>query len=141
MDKSHARAGTSIAHMPFRIAIGSCRCAVGVQSRNALVRELCSRIMARLEQLRSFAPEVLVSLPAYSSVFIRIDRRQALLATYRDELPSGEALIVVQGFLGSWRFPTYISSAGVGYMYVEGLVVDGNGRITEPDEDLLWPFR
>jgi hypothetical protein len=127
--------------MPFRIAIGSCRCADGVQSRNPLVRELCSRIVTCLEQLRSSAPEVLGNLPGSSTNLERISGRQATLTTYRDTLQSGDALIVVQGFLRSWRFPTYIGSAGVGYMYAEGILVGANGQITEPDEELVWPFR
>ena len=127
--------------MPFRIAIGSCRCADGVQSKNPLARELCSRILARLQQLRTSAPEVLGNLPASSTNLERIVDSQAALTTYRDKLQSGEALIVVQGFLRSWRFPTYIGSAGVGYMYAEGILVDSAGRVTEPQEELLWPYR
>src|SRR5690348_7217147 len=127
--------------MTFRVAIGSCRCADGIRSRSPLVRELCSRIVAQLEQLRSSAPEVLLNLPASSTNLERINSRQAILTIYRYKLQSGDALIVVQGFLRSWRFPTYIGSAGVGYMYAEGILVGTDGRISEPDEDLIWPFR
>ena len=127
--------------MTFRVAIGSCRGADGVASRNSLRRELCSRILGRLDRLRSLTPDALASLPASSSDAERIDGRIATLNTYRDKLESGDALIIVQGFLGSWRFPTYIGSAGVGYMDAEGIVVGADGRIREPEEDLLWPFR
>ena len=127
--------------MTFRIAIGSCRCVDGIASRNLLRRELCSRILARLDRLRSLTPGALADLPASSSDSERIDSQIATLNTYRDKLESGDALIVAQGFLRSWRFPTYIGFAGVGYMYAEGIVVGFDGRIREPEEDLLWLFR
>jgi hypothetical protein len=127
--------------MAFRIAIGSCRCADGINSRNALVRELCSRINRRLERLRSFAPEMLAKLPPLSSEEERIEDRVVRFTTYRDNLQSGDQLIVVQGFLPSWRFPTYIGPAGIGHMYTEGLLLGADRRLTNPDEKLLWPFR
>jgi hypothetical protein len=71
----------------------------------------------------------------------RIEGRVVTFNTYRDKLESGDALIVVQGFLRSWRFPTYVGSAGVGYMYAEGILLSANGFITNPDEQLLWLFR
>ena len=123
--------------MTFRIAIGSCRCADGVVSRNSFRRELCSRILARLDRLRSLTPEALASLPASSSEVERIGSRMATLTTYRDKLETGDSLVVVQGFLRSWRFPTYIGSAGVGYMYAEGVLVGPDGRVRDADEELL----
>ena len=127
--------------MAFRIAIGSCRCADGITSRNPLVRELCSRLLGRLERLRSLDPEMLARLPTLLSDRERIDGRVVRFSTYRDKLESGDALIVVQGFLRSWRLPTYIGSAGVGYMYAEGILLEADGRITNPDEQLLWFYR
>ena len=127
--------------MGLRIAIGSCRCADGITSRNPLVRELCSRLVVRLERLRSLGSERLARLPALSTDKERIEGRVVRFNTYRDKLESGDALIVVQGFLRSWRFPTYIGSAGVGYMYAEGILLSANGLITNPDEQLLWLFR
>jgi len=127
--------------MAFRIAIGSCRCANGVVSRNALVRELCSRILARLQRLRSFAPQALANLPSLSTEVERIDGRRAELHTYLHKLDSGDALVIVQGFLRSWRFPNYISFAGVGYIYAEGILVSPDGGIREAEENLLWAFR
>ena len=127
--------------MTFRIAIGSCRCADGITSRNTLVRELCSRLAGRLERLRSLGPEMLAKLPPVLTDRERINNRVVRFNTYRDKLESDDALIVVQGFLHSWRFPTYIGSAGVGYMYAEGILLRADGRVIEPDEQLLWFYR
>ena len=120
--------------MTFRIAIGGCRCADGITSRNPLVRELCSRLAGRLERLRSLGPEMLAKLPTVLSDRERIDNRVVRFNTYRDKHESGDALIVV-------RLPTYIGSAGVGYMYAEGILLKADGRVTEPDEQLLWFYR
>ena len=127
--------------MPFRLAIGSCGCAQGSQSRNVVVRELCSRVLARLERLRSFAPQALLNLPPLSTELERIHGRTARLHTYRQNLGSEKALIVVQVFLPSWRFPNYIGSGGVGHLYAEGIVVTGDGGISEAENKLLWAFR
>ena len=127
--------------MTFRIAVGSCRCADGITSRNSLRRELCTRILARLDRLRSLSPDALAALPPSSSDMERIGGRTATLSTYRDKLETGDALVVVQGFLRSWRFPTYVGSAGVGYMYAEGVLISTDGRIRDAGEELLWLFR
>ena len=127
--------------MGFRIAIGSSRCADGIASRNPLRRELCARILARLDRLRLLTPEALAGLPALANDVERIEGRQVTLSTYQEKLKTGDALIVVQGFLHSWRFPTYFGAAGVGYMYAEGFMLDSDGRVRDPDEDLLWVFR
>ena len=127
--------------MPIRIAIGSSRCSDGIRSPNSVRRELCSRILARLERLRSLAPEALARLPALTSDVERIEGRMALLITCRDKLETGDDLVVVRGFLRSWRFPTYIGTDGVGYCYAEGIVVGSDGRIRDPEANLLWHFR
>src|SRR5688572_6054418 len=127
--------------MSFRVAIGSCRCADGIKSPNSMVRDLCSRIVARLERLRSLSPDVLTALPAVTSDSEHIDARVLRLNTYRETLESGDTLVVVQGFLRSWRWPTYIGAAGVGYMYAEGILVGVDGNVRDPDEALLWMFR
>jgi hypothetical protein len=127
--------------MPFRIAIGTCGCSDESRSLDPLAGELCSRIVAGLEQLRSYAPEVLRRLPAFSTSLERIAGRKATLTTYCDVLKSGDVLVVVQGFISSWRFPTYIGSAGVGHMCADGILVTIEGRLDKPDDDLLWPFR
>ncbi len=127
--------------MGFRIAIGSGRCADGIASRNSLRRELCARILARLDRLRLLTPDALAGLPAFANDVERIEGRPVTLSTYQDKLETGDALIVVQGFLHSWRSPTYFGAAGVGYMYAEGIMLGPDGRLREPDEDSLWPFR
>jgi hypothetical protein len=83
----------------------------------------------------------LLALPHSTVDLERIDGRTATLTTYRDELDAGDSLIVVQGFLRSWRFPSYIGSVGIGYMYAEGFIVGDSGGIREANEDLVWPFR
>jgi len=87
------------------------------------------------------SPEALAGLPALANDVERIEGRQATLSTYHEKLETGDALIVVQGFMHSWRSPTYFGAAGVGYMYAEGIMLGPDGYLRELDEDSLWSFR
>ena len=127
--------------MGLRLAVGSCRCADGALNKDSRVRELCSRIVARISVIRTLSPEYLVVIPMLRSEEERIEGSPVHLNTYRDQLPGGEHLIVVQGFLPSWRFPNYIGTSGVGHMYAEGVVVAPTGQVREAEEDYLWEFR
>jgi len=112
-----------------------------MKSRNSRVRELCVRILARLDRLRTLSAGEIEALPPDQSEEERIDGQVVVLTTYRDALPSGESLLVVQGFLPSWRFPTYIGPAGIGHMFAEGIVARSSGQIHDAEEELLWQFR
>lgn len=127
--------------MGLRIAIGSCRCIDGLKSSNPKVTELCSRILARLDRLYVLPSDLLIALPETTTETERIGEQTVVLNTYCDKLETGGTLIVVQGFLPSWRFPKYFGPAGMGHMFAEGVLVTPNGQVTEPDEELLWFYR
>jgi hypothetical protein len=125
----------------FRIAIGGCSCADGLKSRDPRKRELCARILQRIERLKFLTIDGLAALPSTQSESERIDGRHVALTTFLERLSSGAIIIIVQGFLPSWRFPTYVGTRGVGHIVAEGLVIDPSGAIHDADDQLLWEFR
>ena len=127
--------------MPLRIAIGSGRCADGVKSGDPNVRELCQCLTAKLATLQVEPAERLRSLEPTNAEHVRLSDREGILQTYRDDLGDGSCLIVIQGFVASWRFPRYFGGAGVGHMYAEGVVVSTGGTVVPADEKYLWEFR
>jgi hypothetical protein len=125
----------------MRIAIGSGKCSDLLGSRNPRLCELCSRILSRVERLGALSPSALTSLPESSSELERINSQVVSFTTYRETTESGDCLLVVQGFLPSWRFPRYFGPAGIGFMAAEGLVLNGAGTVALASDDLLWEFR
>ena len=127
--------------MSFRIAIGACNCAAYAHTRDPLLQELCRRILGRMLALGSLSAEALAALPATRFESERIESRSVSFVTSREELPSKGTLVVVQGFLPSWRFPRYFGPAGTGFMVAEGLVsYAGKPHVPAPDK-LLWEYR
>src|SRR5690606_29788043 len=89
----------------MRLAIGSGKCADFLHSRNHRLREMCNRILSRIERLRGLPIESLQSLPDSATELERIDSQAVSFTTYRESIGAGDCLLVVQGFMPSWRFP------------------------------------
>lgn len=127
--------------MGIRIAIGTCNCTSGLQSNNPRIREMCRRVVSRIDALRTILTADAVSIPACETAKERIDGDLVVLTTFRTSLPGGEVLAVVQGFLPSWRFPKYFGPMGIGHVVADGIVVGVGGKIREADDEALWEFR
>ena len=94
-----------------------------------------------MSALGSLSAGALAALPATRFESERIESRAVSFVTSREELPSQGTLVVVQGFLPSWRFPCYFGPAGIGFMVAEGLVsCVGKPHASAPDK-LLWEYR
>ncbi|MCA9233129.1 MAG: hypothetical protein KDA57_20955, partial [Planctomycetales bacterium] len=104
-------------------------------------RELCNRIIARMSALSALPGEELRRLPAETHEYERIDSRRVSFATYRSMQSKEAALVVVQGFLPSWRFPRYFGPLGVGFIVAEGLLVSDANQHVPATDDLLWDYR
>ena len=126
--------------MGLRIAIGSGKCADYERSRDPVVRELCHGLRSRLGQLRALPQEELSTLPPESHQLAQIVTRSVSFSTYRDPTEAGGDVVVVQGFLPSWRYARYFGSIGIGLMLAEGLLLQPGGPVTAPD-DVLWGYR
>ena len=127
--------------MGFRIAMGSGRCAELSSNSNSRVHELCSRILGRVAHLQALPAESLLALPSEATTTERIEAQIVSFTTYNEPLHEHDRLLVVQGFLPSWRYPRYFGPAGIGFMVAEGLVLHRDGSRTAAPDDLLWPFR
>jgi hypothetical protein len=109
--------------------------------KDFLVRELCSRILRRISELRELAP---AALRDYSEAHERecLDNDHvAHFVISRQTLETGEFLVVVQGFVPSWRYPNFIGYAGIGHMYAEGLIVDEHGAVRNAQDEWMWGYR
>ena len=125
----------------MRLAIGSGKCADFLHSRNHRLREMCNRILSRIERLRGLPIESLQSLPDSATELERIDSQAVSFTTYRESIGAGDCLLVVQGFMPSWRFPRYFGPAGIGFMVAEGLILGRAGTVEIAPDDMLWEFR
>ena len=101
---------------------------------------LCGRVLDRLHGLRALSADQLRSLPPENTELEWLGRGRVVIITYRESQHDSEVLVVVQGFLPTWWLPTYISTAGVGHIVAEGIVVMPDGRVDLPTDEALAHF-
>lgn len=123
----------------FRIAIGRCSCRSPKIRRS--IQPTCAEVLARLERLRGLSLTQLMELPESQSAETRIEGMAVKFTTYHHALQGGRTLIVVQAFIRTARWPTYISFKRVGHILAEGLIIHQDGRIEEAPDDALWAYR
>lgn len=123
----------------FRIAIGRCSCRSKRIRRS--IQPTCVEVLARLEQLRALPSAQLMELPESQPAESRIDGMSVTFTTYHHSLRDGRNLIVVQAFIRTARWPTYISFQRIGHILAEGLIIHQDGRIEDAADDVLWAYR
>lgn len=123
--------------MTFRVSFGRGDCA---SMRNPLVEALCKDVMATIERLRHLpAPQLRALSNEVSST--RIAGHDAVISVYRISKSASSTLIVVQGFVSSLRWPTFISTSRIGHMVAHGFVVDSGGDTAPASDADLWEYR
>ncbi len=123
----------------FRIALGRASCRS--RTKNPALRAVCDHLLARLEILRAMPIERLRELPEEKHEEQTVGDTQTSYTTYRASLANGGLLVVVQAFIPTLSWPTYISFAGVGRMYAEGFVASQDGKTIDAPDELLWEYR
>jgi hypothetical protein len=123
----------------FRIALGRASCRTSTS--NPTLTAICRHLLSELERLKAIQIEKLRQLPEEKHEEQDVGGVSASYTTYRANLPDGRLLIVMQAFIRTLAWPTYISFAGVGRMYAEGFVVDQDGKIIDAPDHLLWEYR
>ena len=105
-----------------------------------MVAELCVRVLERLEHLRLLSWNQLSSLTELETTITTVGGRHATISTFRS-VSNGRVFVVVQGFVTSFRWPTFIGTSGVGHIVAEGFLVAEDGSIVNAPDELLWEYR
>lgn len=125
--------------MPFRIAIGECKCREPYRDRaEEIACELISRLIA---EWRSRLPYDLRAVPAEVFDEQVVEGWPLTLGTHRVARDEGGDLVVFQVLVHTWRRPTFLSLSAVGRMYAEGLVVSESGDVSSAPDEEMWFYR
>ena len=125
--------------MPFRIAIGECKCREPYRDRaEEIACELISRLIA---EWRSRLPYDLRAVPAEAFDEQVVEGWPLTLGTHRVARDEGGDLVVFQVLVHTWRRPTFLSLSAVGRMYAEGLVVSESGEVSSAPDEEMWFYR
>lgn len=125
--------------MPFRIAIGECKCSEPYRDRAEEIA--CGLIQHWMAEWRSRLPQDLRALPKEAYDEQVVEGWPLTVGTHCVELEDGGSLVVFQVLVHTWRRPTYLSFGAVGRLYAEGLVVSRKGEVTVAEGEEMWGFR
>lgn len=123
----------------FRVALGPCTCKA--VASGDIDESICRELLKRLTSLRSENAAVLGALPLYVEELCQVGDRDIRFETIREPVSQQDFLIVVRAFLSTWRRPTWLSFAGVGRLYADGIIVRSSGSIEDAPDELMWGFR
>lgn len=125
--------------MPFRIAIGECKCREPYRDRAEEIA--CGLITQLIAAWRPRLPEDLRALPREAYDDQIVEGWPLTVGTHCVERDEGGRLVVFQVLVHTWRRPTFLSFSAVGRMYAEGLVVGNRGEVTPAEDEDMWGFR
>jgi hypothetical protein len=125
--------------MPFRIAIGTCSCQPPYADK--IQAAVCSAVAALLQDWRVRFPADLGEFPAEWTENRDVEGYRVTFRTEKRALPSGQTLAVFQALVHTWSRPTFLSTAAVGRLYAEGLLVSEDGTVLRAPDEVMWEFR
>ena len=125
--------------MSFRLAIGQCDCSKPY--RDEVQEWACGWIEIQLAEWRSRLPGDLAAFPKEAFDDRVVDGHRVTLGMIRQSLDNGDALLVLQVFVHTWRKPTFWSIGRVGRIYAEGLLISAKGTVSQPPNEMMWEFR
>ena len=126
--------------MTFRIAIGSASCKDEKFCKKKYVRIVCKGIKARLQKIRVLSIEELSSIEDGQSEYEAINHKSIQYTYYKKPSKNG-TLFVVQGFVSTLNWPTYISLNAIGHIAAEGVIINKKGQAQEAQDNDLWHYR
>jgi hypothetical protein len=121
----------------FRISFGTGSCSGS--RRNATLTGLCAEIRARLDRYAVLSQAQIDAVDEQTEE-LRIAGKRAELTLFRQVIDAG-TLLVVQGYVPTFWFPTFIGSGGIGHVLAEGIVIDAEGQISPAPDHLMWEYR
>ena len=125
----------------FRIGLGSGCCADNAVTKRFGVKYLCEGISKRIAKIKEMEVHHLIPLPEENYEEEEFEGKKVHFSTYNIEMNKDERLVIVQAFINTWRWPTYISFSAIGHLVAEGVVIKNDGTVNDAPEEELWGFR
>jgi len=125
----------------LRLAFGSASCKDKSFCTKPHVNKLCNGIQTRLNILKNRTHSQLLEYKEADEDEEWVENKLIQYAIYKEEIENNSLLFVVQGFIHTYKWPTYFSFKAIGHIAAEGIVVDSEGNITEAESDYLWGYR
>ena len=101
---------------------------------------MCKGIEARLQKIKNYTVVELSSLED-GKTEIEVINSKSIKYTYYKTITENGMFIVVQGFVATLNWPTYISINAIGHIAAEGVIIDKNGQAQEVLDNDLWYYR
>ncbi len=125
----------------FRLAFGSASCKDNKFCKKPYVVNLCKGINSRLTALKNRSHAQLIKYKEQKEDEEWVDNKLIQFAIYKQEIENNSLLFIAQGFIHTYKWPTYISLKVIGHIAAEGIVIDSHGKVSEATEEQLWPYR
>lgn len=124
----------------LRISVGSASCK-SYSGNDPSLLAICSAVSGKIQYLKSQNRDQLDRWRETEMGELIIGDKIGMIIVYKTSISEEKDVIVVQGFLPTWRSPNYFSLGRVGRIFAEGFYVDTDGRIEDVEEDDLWSYR
>jgi len=106
-----------------------------------LQEKVCKIIEERFQAIQTRLPSDLDSIPKELTELEAIDGYLISFCTSKHPQEDGSTIIVIQAFVHTLAWPTFISFNGIGKLYAEGIVLSRDGHIETAQKELMWQFR
>ncbi len=124
----------------FRISFGDASCKKYTGSEKSLL-DVCNLVLEKIQYLKNLRIEQLEKWSNIETTEIEVNGKIATLTVFKDTVSQEKALIIVQAFYPTWRYPNYLSFGGVGRIFAEGFYIDTKNEISDAKDSELWPYR
>ena len=123
----------------FRISLGNAL-SKNIKKDNSFTSKVCDLISSKIESISKLDYSQIQNLGDELSVDYLVDNTTIMVTTYKKQLEPDKILIAVQSAHKTFLFPNYLSINFIGKVLVDGVIIDNNGTIQNPDEELLFEF-
>lgn len=124
----------------LRIALGNASCK-DCKDKSEQYILVCENLIFRLENASKLSFLQLSSFSEQTIEHVLLGEKEVSFTTYKEQIDSQNILIVVQGFFHTLKFPNYFSFGGIGRIFVEGIVINSENKVTNAPEQLLWKYK
>jgi len=101
---------------------------------------MCKGIEERIQKIKNNKSDISASIED-GKTEVEIKNNKSIKYTYYITNINQGTLIVVQAFVNTLKWPTYISIGAVGHIAAEGVIIDKSGKTQEAPDTNLWAYR